>query len=88
MDFSGMVEEAARYYGERSMPSIPSEFSIGGVFLPPLMIVAILGVVAASVTAALLNRFRLARFFYYPPLVYVALAVLYTGLISNLVLPV
>jgi hypothetical protein len=52
------------------------------------MIVAILGVVAASVTAALLNRFRLARFFYYPPLVYVALAVLYTGLISNLVLPV
>lgn len=39
-------------------------------------------------TAALLNRFRLARFFYYPPLVYVALAVLYTGLISNLVLPV
>jgi hypothetical protein len=70
------------------MPSIPSEFSIGGVFMPPLMITAILGVMAASVTAMLLNRFRLTRFFYCPPLVYVALAVLYTGLISDLFLPV
>ena len=70
------------------MPSIPSEFSIGGVFMPPLMITAILGVVAASVTAILLNRLRLTRFFFCPPLVYVALAVLYTGLFSDLFLPV
>ena len=70
------------------MPLVPSEFAIGGVFLPPMMIASSLGIIAASVTAMLLNQFRLARFFYYPPLVYVALAVLYTGLVSNLILPV
>ena len=36
----------------------------------------------------IMNRFRLAKFFFYPPLVYVALMVIYTGLISNLFLPV
>ena len=70
------------------MHLIPSEFAIGGVYFPPLMIASILGVLAASVTATLLNRLRLARFFFFPPAVYVAFAVVYTGLISNLILPV
>jgi hypothetical protein len=31
----------------------------------------------------LLNRYRLSRYFFYPPLVFVALAVIYTWLIGT-----
>jgi len=70
------------------MQYIPSEFAIGGVYFPPLLIASILGVVAAVVTAILLNRYRLSRFFFYPPLVFLALAVIYTGVIGTFVIPV
>ena len=43
------------------MHLIPSEFALGGVFFPPLLIASILGVVAATLTALLLNRYRLSR---------------------------
>ena len=66
---------------------IPSEFAIGGVYFPPLLIASILGVAAAALTALALNRYRLSRFFFYPPLVFVALAVIYSGLIGTFVIP-
>ena len=69
------------------MTFIPSEFSIGGVYFPPLLIAGFLGVAAAVLTAYLLNRFRLSRFFYYPPLVFLALAVIYSGVIGTYVIP-
>jgi hypothetical protein len=53
-----------------------------------LLIAAFLGVVAAALTAIALNRYRLSRFFFYPPLVFVALAVIYTGLIGTFIIPV
>jgi hypothetical protein len=70
------------------MQYLPKEFAIGGVYFPPLLIAGILGVVAALLTAMLLNRYRLSRFFYYPPLVFLALAVIYTGLLGTFVIPV
>ena len=70
------------------MHYIPKEFTIGGVYFPPLLIAGILGVVAAVLTAMLLNRYRLSRYFFYPPLVFVALAVIYTGLIGTFIIPV
>ena len=70
------------------MQYIPKEFVIGGVYMPPLLIVAILGMIAAVATARLLNRFRLSRYFFYPPLVFLALAVIYTGLIGTFIIPV
>ena len=70
------------------MQYIPSEFAIGGVYFPPLLIAGILGVVASVLTALLLNRYRLSRFFFYPPLVFLALAVIYTGLIGTFIIPV
>ena len=70
------------------MQFIPSEFAIGGVFFPPLLIAGILGVTAAGLTALLLNRYRLSRFFFYPPLVFLALAVIYTGVIGTFIIPV
>jgi hypothetical protein len=70
------------------MQTIPIEFAIGGVYFPPLLIASTLGVVAAVVTAILLNRYRLSRFFFYPPLVFLALAVIYTGVIGTFIVPV
>ena len=67
---------------------IPKEFVIGGVYFPPLLIAGILGVLAAALTAMLLNRYRLSRFLYNPPLAFLALAVTYTGLIGTFIIPV
>ena len=69
------------------MHSVPSEFAIGGVYLPPLLAAAVLGTIAAVVTARLLNRVRLSRYFFYPPLVLVALAVIFTVLVGNVLIP-
>ena len=69
------------------MQYIPSEFAIGGVYFPPLLIASILGVTAAALTALALNRYRLSRFFFYPPLVFLALAVIYSGLIGTFIIP-
>ncbi|MDJ0893419.1 MAG: DUF1656 domain-containing protein [Gammaproteobacteria bacterium] len=66
---------------------IPHEFAIGGVYFPPLLIAGILGVTAAVLTAFLLNRYRLSRFFFYPPLVFLALAILYTSMIGTFFIP-
>lgn len=64
---------------------IPHEFSIGDVYLPPIFVVAILGVIAASLTGKLLNHYQLSKYFYYPPLVVVALSVIYTVLLGLII---
>ena len=69
------------------MQLIPSEFVIGGVYFPPLLIASFLGVVAAWLTIQLLNRYRLSRFFAYPPLVLLAIAVIYTVFIGTFLIP-
>ncbi len=70
------------------MHRIPHEFAIGGVFMPPLLVASLLGVIAAVVTARLLNRYRLSRYFFYPPLVFLALTVIYTILIGTFIIGV
>lgn len=70
------------------MPLIPAEVNIAGVYFSPLLIAAILGVTGAAVTVLALNRYRLSRFFYYPPIVFLALSVIYTGAIGTILLPV
>lgn len=62
---------------------MPHEFAIGGVYLPPLLIAATLGVIAAALTAKALNRFRLSKYVFYPPFVYVAMAVFFTVLFGT-----
>jgi len=69
------------------MHLIPRELFAGDVFFPPMLLDAVLGLIAASITAWLLNRFRLSRYFYNPPLVLIALAVIYTGLFSIFLIP-
>lgn len=67
------------------MLPIPHEFAVGGVFMPPLLIASFLGILAAVLTALVLNRLRLSRYFFYPPLVLVSLAVIYTIVIGTFV---
>lgn len=69
------------------MHLIPSEFNLGGIFMPPLLVAGFLGLVATWFTAMLLNRCRLSRYFFYPPLVYVALLVIYTIVFGTFVVP-
>ena len=69
------------------MNFIPSEFAIGEVYFPPLLIAAMLGVILAWLTAKQLHRYRLSRFFFYPPLALLAFAVIYTVLIGTFVIP-
>ena len=65
----------------------PVEFAIGGVFLPPLFVAALLGTIVAVLTGRWLNRIRLSHYFFYPPLVFVALTVIYTVLIGTFIIP-
>ena len=64
----------------------PHEIAIGGVYMPPLLIASLLGLIAAVMTARALNRYRLSRYFFYPPLAFVAITVVYTVLIGTFVI--
>ena len=68
------------------MMPIPHEFAIGGVYMPPLLIAGTFGVIAAVVTARLLDRVHLSRYFFYPPLVSLALMIIYTVLIGTFII--
>ena len=65
------------------MGGVPHEFAIGGVYLPPLLIAAVLGAIIAGVVATWLNRFRLSKYFFYPPLVFLAMMVIFTVLLGT-----
>jgi len=67
------------------MPN-PQEFTVGGVYMPPLLVAALFGAIAALVTARLLNRYRLSNYFFYPPLVFLALIIIYTVLIGTFII--
>ena len=61
---------------------LPSEMTFFGIFLPPALLVGLLGLVAAWFAAKVLNRTRLARFFWNPPLAFLAIWVLASALIG------
>lgn len=67
---------------------LPIEWSIGGVYFPPLLFASILGTVAAVVLAQALNHFGFSAYVWHPPLFFVALAVIFTGLIGIFLIPV
>ena len=69
------------------MHLVPHELYVGEVFFPPMLFNAALGLVAATITARLSNRFRVSRYFYSPSLVLIALTVIYTGLFSIFLIP-
>jgi hypothetical protein len=70
------------------MNQIPHEFAFGGIFMPPLLVASLFGAIATAITIRLLNRYRLARHFFYPPLVFLALMAIYTVLIGTFIIGV
>lgn len=65
---------------------MPHEIAIGGVYFPPILIAAILGTLAALATGRALDRVRLSKYFFYPPLVMLSLTVIYTVVIGTFVI--
>jgi len=70
------------------MNLIPHEFAFGGIFMPPLLVASLFGAIAAVITIRLFNRYRLAKHFFYPPLVFLALMAIYTVLIGTFIIRV
>jgi hypothetical protein len=56
--------------------------------MPPLLVAAVLGTALAVATASWLNRKRLSQHLFYPPLVFVAMTVIYTIVIGTFLIPV
>ena len=65
---------------------IPHEFALGGVYMLPLLVAAVFGVLAALLTTNLLNRYRLSKYFFYPPVVSLALVIFYTLFIGTFII--
>ncbi|MDF1760436.1 MAG: DUF1656 domain-containing protein [Coxiellaceae bacterium] len=66
----------------------PKEISISGIYFPPLLMATILGILLAWLITRVLNYFGLARYVWHPPLFYLALIVICTGLIGIFVIPI
>ncbi len=67
--------------------SVPIEFTIGGVYMPPLLIASVMGVLTAMVVARLLNSYRLSKYFFYPPLVFVSMVLIFTAIYGMSIIP-
>ena len=66
---------------------MPNDISLAGVYVPPLLVAAVAGLVAASLTSRVLNRTGWVKHLSNPPLVYVAMVALYTVLFGSTVFP-
>lgn len=60
----------------------PHEISLGGVYIPPELVAALLGLILALITSQYLNKYQVTKKFFYPPLVMLSLLVIYTLLIG------
>jgi hypothetical protein len=69
-------------YGETMLT--PCELNWGGVYFPPLLVAGIVGILLTYAITRLLNHYRLSRLFASPPLVFLALTVIFSGLIESL----
>ena len=70
------------------MNRTPHEFALGGIYLPPLMVASLLALMITVVLARLLNKYRISRYFFYPPLAFVAMLTIFTVLVGTFILPV
>jgi hypothetical protein len=61
---------------------VPSEVQLLGIYLPPFLLVCLFGLLCTVAITQLLNRTGLSRWFWHPPLAFVAMWVLATSLIG------
>ena len=69
-----------------TMFDTPAELQLFGVYIPPLFLVCLLGLVCALAASRTLNRCNLSRCFWHPPLAFFALWVLASSLIGLLLI--
>ena len=60
----------------------PSEIFFGGVYYPPALVLGLVGLLLALLVVKILNRTRLSRFFWNPPLAFVGIWVLICALLG------
>lgn len=68
------------------MFEFPAEIQLSGVYVPPLFLVCMLGLLCALIAAQILNRSSWSRVFWHPPLAFFALWVLASALIGLVVI--
>ena len=64
------------------MNNAPSEVQLLGVYVPPLFLILVIGLMGTLAVTRLLNRFGGNRFFWHPPLAFIAMWVLASSLIG------
>lgn len=67
---------------------MPRELEISGVFIPPILPVLALSLICAWLTAYFLNKYRLARYFMVPQLVFLGFVAIYGVLFSTFLIRV
>jgi hypothetical protein len=66
---------------------MPHDAVIMGVYIPSLLVAAAAGILAATLTALLLNKYGFSTRFSNPPLAYVGFAAIYTVIFASTVFP-
>lgn len=67
--------------------SVPAEVEFGWIYFPPTFFAIVFGVVAASIAGKVLNKTGYSRFFWNPPLTWLAFVVIAASLFGLFVLP-
>jgi len=66
--------------------NIPVEISFSGVYFPPIFFVIVFGVIGAFVITSVLNRTGLSKYFWHPPLAFLAISAIISAIIGLLIL--
>lgn len=69
------------------MHKVPAELSLNGVYFPPWLLAALLGLALAMTLSSLANLTGLSRWVWHPPLFFTALVVVCTLLIGSTLVP-
>lgn len=69
------------------MNGSPVELSLNGVYFPPWLLAALLGLMLALLVASLANRTGLSRFVWHTPLFFAALVIACTLLVGSTLVP-
>jgi len=67
------------------MNKIPHELALSGVYMPPSIVAFVIGVILAITVAKLLNRYKMSNYLYYPPIVFMALVVIFTVIAEQVI---
>lgn len=66
---------------------MPQDLVFGDVYLPPLLVAAVLSMAASSLTLGAMRRHGIIEYFANPPLVFIALTVIYTAVLGSTLIP-